>query len=852
MKKKLLLLLFLSGFLSLNGFSQACPDASIYDSTHRVYCSGNTIQLTCETPAVLLSPKVFAPGASDSYVVESIPYAPPYAFNSGIQYTLPVDDCWGELMSLGFGPPPPPGVPPFSFDFYGNTYLSCVIGANGLISFDPSVQTVGTVTASNYNFCQWSYSASLPSSSLYKNCIMGPYHDIHFGYGGSMYFQSIGEYPCRKLVLSFYQVPLYDCTSSLVTNMIVLYETTNTIEFYMQNKPFCSTWNGGRSILGIQNANATESTVVSNYNSSTQWSATNEAWRIRPEGNLNYWTEWYNRPASGGATIPIESNDDYQTVANPTSADGPQWYIMKTTITRLDARQLIYFDSCLVMPIDLDPFIITHNNRVGYNDTICMGSNMNISLEGGNYYRMISPTYQDIVDPNSIVVSPSVSTTYIFEVDNHNDDGQRICTRVDSIRVHPRSFGVAISANEMTICKSDTIKLWNTNEEEVVGSSLWYYANSAISYDDTLSYTPQNSGLIYYKLTDNFSCEAKDSIYVTVNEAPIVTLSGDTNICLGKSTSLTASSSLPNCTYLWSTGQTSATISTRPVVEETEYEVSVKFGASQCETIEKIIVKANRKPSVIASPDVNICYADSAQIYVTGDADSYFWKSNPIDANVENSNLKNLIVSPEQTTLYFAHGLSDIGCENIDTVKVLVHNLPVAQMSFNPAVIDDLDPTVIFSDETNGSVLRRWQLSDGGTSTESIFVHLFELSDTIQSYLINLYVENDAGCEDSTTNIIRISKTHFLWAPNTVYVYDTDPRVSQFRVYIDDPMEFELEIFNRWGERLFSTTNQEIAWNCKYKGEFVNQGTYVWVAKYRYAGKRNQVIQEKGSFTIYK
>lgn len=874
MKKKFLLLLFLSALLSLNVFSQSstassCPDASIFDLTNNQYCSGDTIQLTCDMPSITLSPKVYAPGASDTYTYESIPFNPPCSFTlseypNRIDYLLPRDDVWGEVMSLDFGQPDT--AQPFIFSFYGQNNLnSCTVGSNGVLSWDLT-QASGNGFPGNGHTCSYSAGILIPSTNTeFRNCIFAPYHDILFksdqaGWG-KMYFYIAGEYPCRRLILSFYQVPLYisgqaQPIEKKATHMLVLYETTNTIEFYLENKPCTTSTNGGKATLGIQDPTGTQATFITNaagvaYNN-TIWTATNEAWRIRPEGDLNHSTQWFRRPAAGGGRVPVASNDDFQTIANPTSADGAQWYIMETTIQRLDGVSLFYHDSCLVKPIDLEPFVITHNGKVGRYDTICKGSGMNISLTGGDHYRMIAPTYQDIADPNSIVVSPNVNTTYIFEVDNYDENNQLICTRVDTLHVHPRTFEVSL-ANDMTICKDDIIKLWNENPEPVSGTSLWYYdINSPISTNDTLVYAPQSSGRIYYKLTDKFTCEATASINVTVNEAPIVNISGETKICLGNSTSLTATSSLPNCTYLWSTGQTTSTITTRPVDNVTEYEVSVKYGTAKCETIAKVVVTAMDKPIVNANPDVVICYGDSAQIYVSGNADSYFWKSMPVDASVENSNIKNLTVSPKQTTMYFAHGLSDIGCENIDTVMVFVQALPVAQMSFNPAVIDDLDPTVIFTDETSGSVARRWTLSDGGTSTESIFVHLFDISDTTQSFFINLYVENDAGCEDSTTNIIRISKTHFLWAPNTIYVYDPDPRIANFRIYVDDPVEFELQIFNRWGEKLFSTTNQEIAWDCKYKGDIVPQGTYVWIAKYRYRGKKNEIITEKGSFTIYK
>ena len=66
----------------------------------------------------------------------------------------------------------------------------------------------------------------------------------------------------------------------------------------MQSKPLCSSWNGGRAILGIQDASGTRATAIPGYNS-TQWTATNEAWRIRPTGALEYDVQWFKRTTKG-------------------------------------------------------------------------------------------------------------------------------------------------------------------------------------------------------------------------------------------------------------------------------------------------------------------------------------------------------------------------------------------------------------------------------------------------------------------------------------------------------------------------------------------------------------------------
>ncbi len=860
MKRTFVLLFIVSSLIGTKAFSQSCPSSVIFDTTNNLVRSGQTIQLTCEMPSVILSPKVFAPGASNSYTFESIPYNPPCPFTispTAIDYILPADDCWGQLMNINFGQPST--APQFVFSFYGQDNLTnCVIGSNGVLSWNTSVASGPNFVPQNY--CSYSSGINIPTAAYpeFLNCIFGPYHDIYYyipNNWGKLYFQILGEYPCRKIVLSFYDVPLYGNTSQHATHMMVLYETTNTIEFYMQNKPCCTSTNGGNATLGIQNADGTQATVITNssgtvYNS-TNWTTANEAWRIRPAGELGSYSEWYRRPVTGGPRIPVPANENYQITASPNSADGPQWYIMETKIIRLDGVELPYSDSCIVNPIDLPAFVITHNGHTSYNDTICEGSNVNIQLSGGSIYRMIAPISQDITDPNSIIVSPLVNTTYIFEVDNYNDNQELVCTRRDSFNVQPYSFNVELGGNKI-ICKNDSVTLWNTNEL-VSGSSQWYDNNhNPLDLIDTLITKPQSTGYIYLTLTDRLTCQASDSILINVNNAPDVYITGDSIICEGTSTKLTANSSLPNCTYEWNTGETTPDPTFHPSQPETEYEVSVKSQPAMCEKIAKITVVSLNKPIVSVCPDINICYSDTTQIYVTGNAVSYSWSANPSDANVDNNHSTNITVRPQASTMYVATGNNEIGCLNSDTTFVYVSPLPQAQMSFSPAIIDDLDPTVIFRDETSGSVLRRWNLSDESTSAESIFVHTFDLVDSNQSYTINLYVQNDAGCEDSITNIIRVSKTHYLWAPNGVYIYDADPRISQFRVYIDNPIDFELKIFNRWGECVYKTNDQEKAWDCKYKGEFVQQGTYVWMVNYRHSNKRNDVITDKGTFSIYK
>ena len=301
--------IFVILFLSLNflGYSQApgCPGIDL----------GPDTTISCNTPCVTLNASILDVGLTNTYTVSSLSYAPPYPFNQGNAIFVNLDDVWSELISL-----------PFNFCFFGNTYNQIVIGANGVISFD----------ISNANgYCAWSFTNTIPNSTgvPYRNSINGAYHDIDPSVGGNIKYSILGSYPCRTFVVNYYNVPHYLCNNITTTQQIVLYETTNVIEVYVQDKPTCSAWNGGRAVIGIQNASGTIGFTPPNRNTSP-WSTSNEAWRFTPNGSSICSVDWFDNGTLLGSGLtmnvcPSSSSVDYDAVVTYSRCDG-------TSITETD------------------------------------------------------------------------------------------------------------------------------------------------------------------------------------------------------------------------------------------------------------------------------------------------------------------------------------------------------------------------------------------------------------------------------------------------------------------------------------------------------------------------------------
>jgi gliding motility-associated-like protein len=225
-------------------------------------------------------------GATTSYAVESIDYAPPFPFVGGTQTSVDIDDRWSDHIPL-----------PFDFCFYGSVYTNALVGSNGVVHF-------GNDFAPNGN-CPWSFATPIPNVNFpIKNAIFGVFQDIDPGisnidnplFNPNINYQVLGSFPCRALVVSFSDVAQFSggCQNATVgsqTSQIVIYEVSNIVEIYIQRRVPCTSWQNGNGVVGLINSTGAAASVPPGRNTGA-WSATNEAWRFTPNGESNVEFEW--------------------------------------------------------------------------------------------------------------------------------------------------------------------------------------------------------------------------------------------------------------------------------------------------------------------------------------------------------------------------------------------------------------------------------------------------------------------------------------------------------------------------------------------------------------------------------
>jgi gliding motility-associated-like protein len=236
-------------FIAIGG-RLAAQSITVYQDT--IICSNDTIPLYAVVDGSY---------GTETYTVESIPYAPETI--GGASMTM-VDDTYIGSYPIGF-----------DFCFFGEFYDDFYIASNGWISF----VLPGAGWATN-----WTPDDVIPdnATNVPKTAIMPMWTDWHTGLcSNCIHRETVGTAPFRKTIITYEDVPLFSCTGFEGTFQIVLYETTNVIEHHLWDVDVCAAWDLGIATQGIHNQTGTEAYVVPGRNA-TAWDATDESWRFSP------------------------------------------------------------------------------------------------------------------------------------------------------------------------------------------------------------------------------------------------------------------------------------------------------------------------------------------------------------------------------------------------------------------------------------------------------------------------------------------------------------------------------------------------------------------------------------------
>jgi gliding motility-associated-like protein len=166
---------------------------------------------------------------------------------------------------------------------------------------------------------------------------------------------------------------------------------------------------------------------------------------------------------------------------------------------------------------------------------------------------------------------------------------------------------------------------------------------------------------------------------------------------------------------------------------------------------------------------------------------------------------------------------------------VCVEANPVAAFTPNPTLFTDNSQNVIFSNSSTGAETYVWDFGDLSTSTETNPTHYYT---NIQGgMIITLTATSELGCIDEATYVINFQEVTIFYVPNTFTPDQDEFNQTWGPVFTQgfDPYNFDLYLFNRWGELIWESHDATARWDGSYGGKALHcpDGIYTWKIIYK-------------------
>lgn len=211
--------------------------------------------------------------------------------------------------------------------------------------------------------------------------------------------------------------------------------------------------------------------------------------------------------------------------------------------------------------------------------------------------------------------------------------------------------------------------------------------------------------------------------------------------------------------------------------------------------------------------------------------DTYSWSTGATSASITIS----------QPGVYILTATYNCGL-NSTSDTIVITTMPVVEANFGENIINCEDSTSILVAPQCSACSYTWST---GSTSDSISVT------EAGSYWLT--IENSNGCISSDTANLVFSKCECdFFVPNAFSPNGNGMNDVFQPVHYCDVTDYNMRVYNRWGELLFATTDENAGWNGIYKGRRVEQGVYVYQVTYvpMVKGQLRNYTQKAGTLAV--
>lgn len=361
----------------------------------------------------------------------------------------------------------------------------------------------------------------------------------------------------------------------------------------------------------------------------------------------------------------------------------------------------------------------------------------------------------------------------------------------------------------------------------------------------TVTVSPIVTTTYTVNVTDANGCSAPAvQAVVNVNPPLSVTAFGTTSICPGNSTPISALAVGGDggpYTYTWGpVGTPAGTPVTVSPSTNTTYTVIATDNCGTPPAMDSVTISILPLPVIdfaanITSGCAPLCvnFTDSTLI-ASGSIATWSWDFGGAGTSNQ-QNPSNCFPNPGQYSITLTAS-SAAGCSATftNTNMINVFEIPTAEFTASPNPASVLNSEVAFTDQSFANInYWEWNFGDGSALVTNVQnpVHNYP-NDIPSNYTATLTVHNNHDCYASVTHTIEIAPEFTFFIPNA-FTPNDDGINDFFNGTGIGIKEYEMFIFDRWGNMIYYTDSLLKPWNGKanHGSEMAQQDVYVWKVK---------------------
>lgn len=345
-------------------------------------------------------------------------------------------------------------------------------------------------------------------------------------------------------------------------------------------------------------------------------------------------------------------------------------------------------------------------------------------------------------------------------------------------------------------------------------------------------------------VTDGNGCSKVANVNVVSANPPVITVTNVTNVsCFGLtngSASITVNGGSPGYTYNWLPAGGNGSSASNLIAGQYTVTVTDNIGCTATEIID--ITSPAELVVTTSGTDANCGSQDgTATATATGGIGAYTYLWTP--GSLATQTISNLATGTYNVVVTDGNGCSAVNLYAVGQIGGLnIQVNPITAVIFEGESVNlnaTLTPYV-------SGLTYSWSPPNGLTCTDC--PNPTATPDSTTTYIVTITTPD--GCADSVTSTIFTKINCGEYFIPTIFSPNGDGRNDVFKIYGKCIVGVDLKIFNRWGEKIFESLDQEYGWDGTFKGESIVPDSYYYSAKISF--QDGTFANEKGAINVVK